>query len=215
MDARSSAGVLRVESWLASWNRLGCSPSAVLLDTYPALLAAYAEEHRRYHTVRHLTECLSQVRELLPDAHRPAEIEIALWFHDAVYQPRKADNEQRSAEWARRCAAQAGAPAQAGERIFQLILATRHAAAPDDGDAQILVDADLAILGASPERFAEYDRDIRVEYGWVPGFLYRRNRRRVLRDFLARDPIFNTPQFRDRYEAQARDNLRAALQGLD
>lgn len=94
---------------------------------------------------------------------------------------------------------------------LHLIMTTRHDATPSDADEQLLVDIDLAILGATPERFAEYDAQVRAEYAWVPGFVYRMKRRSVLKAFLARPRLYGTDHFRARYEAQARRNLAAVL----
>jgi predicted metal-dependent HD superfamily phosphohydrolase len=78
----------------------------------------------------------------------------------------------------------------------------------------LMIDIDLAILGAPRLRFDEYEAQIRAEYGWVPGFIFRRKRREVLSEFLARDPIYSTPALRNELEAQARENLIHALRRL-
>ena len=94
-------------------------------------------------------------------------------------------------------------------------MATRHEAVPRGVDAEILVDVDLSILGASRERFDEYERQVREEYAWVPDFLYRRERGKILKDFLARPRIFSTALFRSRYEEQARSNIGRSLERLE
>ncbi|MDI1260271.1 hypothetical protein [Aquabacterium sp.] len=86
-------------------------------------------------------------------------------------------------------------------------MATKHDAEASEPDQPLLVDIDLAILGAAPERFAEYDRQVRAEYSWVPGFVSNIKRKAVLKSFLARQYIYSTKHFRERYEAQARRNL--------
>jgi predicted metal-dependent HD superfamily phosphohydrolase len=175
------------------------------------LLARYAEPHRRYHSQQHLHECLAHLVPALHLAEHPGEVEIALWFHDAIYELKAQDNEAQSAQWAARSLVAAGLSSDVCERAEALVMATRHAALPPSGDAQLLVDVDLAILGAAPERFAEYERQIREEYAWVPGWIFRRKRRAVLRQFLARDPIYATAHFRERLEAAARRNLAQAV----
>jgi predicted metal-dependent HD superfamily phosphohydrolase len=94
-------------------------------------------------------------------------------------------------------------------------MATRHKAVPRGTDAEILVDVDLSILGAAPERFDQYERQVREEYAWVPHFLFRRERKAILKEFLARPRIFSTTHFRDRYEQQARSNIERSLERLD
>jgi predicted metal-dependent HD superfamily phosphohydrolase len=173
------------------------------------LLSAYAEPHRAYHDLRHVLATLERaegVRHLLADA---AAVELALWFHDAVYDPRAADNEERSARLADRLLAGL-VPHRTLARIRELILATRHPSRPADPDAQLVVDIDLAILGAAPADFAAYERDVRSEYRWVPARLYRRKRGELLRCFLARDRIYLTRPFHDELEARARRNLESA-----
>ncbi|MDD1508910.1 HD domain-containing protein [Pseudomonas sp. CNPSo 3701] len=195
-------------SWTRTWSGLGLQPDANLFE---ALMAAYAEPQRRYHSLQHLEECLGhfeQVREL---AEHPEEVEIALWFHDAVYDVRGATNERQSADWAVRALMTGNASRSTQNRVEQLIMATRHDAAPGDSDERLLVDIDLSILGAAPKRFAEYDGQIRAEYSWVPEAIYVMKRKAVLSSFLARTSIYSTAYFRERYETQARINLSAAI----
>src|SRR5262249_53292937 len=128
------------------------------------------------------------------------EVEFALWFHDAVYDPKRADNEERSAAWAAQALMDAGVSAETTAHVSQLIVATKHASVPDDPDARLLVDVDLSILGRAPEVFDAYDRAIRVEYQWVPEQQYREARARILAGFLGRGVIFQTEYFRSRYE---------------
>lgn len=191
------------ERWHAAWAQLGLPAPAAL----PALLAHYREPQRHYHTLQHLEECCAAFDLLRGQAARPGEIELALWFHDAVYYPTRRDNEALSAELAATCLRDAGACESAIGRIESMILATRHHQANDDGDCATLLDVDLAILGAAPARFAEYERQIRAEYAHVPGDAYRVGRGKVLAGFLARPRLYLTDLFFECYELQARRNL--------
>ncbi len=175
------------------------------------LLAGYAEPQRRYHTQQHLEECLALLEQVRDLAEHPEEVEMALWFHDAIYDVKGSGNEERSAEWAHRALTSAGAAAAAAERVRQLVLVTRHDGVPGNVDEQVLVDIDLAILGAERPRFDEYERQIRDEYAFVPGFLFRRKRRQILRTFLDRPVLYSTAMLRERLEARARENLRRAI----
>ncbi|ODU42547.1 hypothetical protein [uncultured Aquimonas sp.] len=195
--------------FLEAWHEVGARGTGEAC--LAALRAAWREPQRHYHSLQHLSECLDLLRAHRDVAERPDELVLALWFHDAVYDPRGKDNEQRSADWARRALGQAGTDPAATARIHALILDTAHAAEPTPGDASLLVDIDLAILGAVPERFAEYERQVRAEYAWVPGFLYRYKRRQLLREFARREQIYRTPALRERLEAQARSNLERAI----
>ena len=195
------------------WRQLGAANPDPRL--HGELIARYSEPHRRYHTVRHLDECFERLDEIRSLARHPAEIELALWFHDAIYDVKRHDNEEKSADWARASATAAGVAADACERVYSLILSTRHQAAANGVDAEILVDIDLSILGAVLVRFDEYERQVREEYSWVPDFLFRRERKAILKEFLARPRIFSTTHFRDRYEQQARSNIERSLERLD
>ena len=179
-----------------------------------SLLARWAEPHRRYHTPQHLAECLALFDRDRALAAHPGEVATALWFHDAIYDTSRHDNEAASADWAARVLRDAGADAAAAGRVHALILATRHSEVPTTPDAALLVDIDLAILGAEAVRFAEYERQIRDEYGFVPEAVFRHKRAEILRGFLARPALFSTPACADRFEAAARANLVRAIARL-
>ncbi|WP_310739894.1 HD domain-containing protein [Inhella proteolytica] len=196
-------------AWQSAWQALGAQGDGTALRAQ--LWAAYAEPQRRYHTQQHLLECLhtlDTVREQVPEA---AAVEIALWFHDAIYELQGKDNEARSAAWAAQALRDAGAPSDRAEQVRRLVLATRHQASPQAEDEAWLVDIDLAILGAAPARFAEYEAQIRAEYAFVPEALFKTKRAEVLRGFLARPFLFSTAHFRTELEARARANLGQAL----
>ncbi len=198
-------------SWPLAWADLSLAPPPALHDQ---LIAAYQEPQRHYHSLQHLSECLAHFAAVRGQAQHPGEVALALWFHDAVYDVKGSANERQSADWAVRELQAAGAGAAVLSRVERLIMATQHGAAePAAGepDQQLLVDIDLSILGAAPERFAEYDRQVRAEYRWVPGIIYRMKRKAVLQSFLARPHIYGTAHFQQRYEAQARRNLALAV----
>jgi len=203
---------MRIEGWRRSWRELG-QPAADE-GLFHRLVSCWGEAHRHYHTLQHLCECLDLFEQVRGKARRPGEIELALWFHDAFYDPTRDDNERRSAQWARDSAVQAGLPAETAQRLHALVMATQHEAAPQDEDAQLLVDVDLAILGSDPGRFDESDEQIRLEYAHVPEDEFRAGRRRVLGEFLARPRLYSTEYFHSRHERQARENLSRALARL-
>jgi predicted metal-dependent HD superfamily phosphohydrolase len=199
-------------SWLRMWQELGTAEADEGL--YAQLMASWNEGHRRYHTAQHLSECLQHFADVRDQAQRPAEVELALWFHDAVYDPRRDDNELLSADWARQSVLQAGLPSEVGDRVHALVMATCHDAVPADADAQLLVDIDLAILGAEPKRFDEFEQQIRAEYAHVPDEAFRAGRARILNSFLARPQLYSTRHFYAALEERARANLRRAVARL-
>lgn len=198
-----------LDAWHDLWRSLGASAGDEA--EYRRLLGAYAEPQRHYHTGQHLDECLDNFAALRSWAAHPAEVELALWFHDAIYEPRGRDNEARSAQWAVAAMARAGLPEATMGRVEALIMTTCHDAVPEGADAQVLVDVDLWILAAPPGRFAEYEGQIRAEYAWVPEISFREKRREVLRGFLQRPRLFQTDLYFELYEARARANLAGAV----
>lgn len=198
-------------SWQRAWAALGAPPPPGLGER---LAGCYAEPQRKYHTLQHLGECIGHFESAIGLGRHPGEIEIALWFHDAIYELKRQDNELQSAAWAAQELQAAGLPAQVAERVHALVMATRHAALPETDDERILVDVDLSILGAETDRYAQYMAQVREEYAWVPGWIFRRKRKALLREFLARAPIYNTRHFRDRLEARARENLENEIRRL-
>lgn len=206
-----------VASWRRAWCGLGLDrPDAETgrLALRDALVQAWSEPHRRYHSLRHLLECISLLEVHLRVADRPAEVEMALWFHDAIYALRARDNEARSADWAATALQAAGLDAAACARIHALVMATRHAALPVGIDQCLVVDVDLAILGADTERFDEYQVQVRQEYAWVPAPLFRAKRKEILVRLLARESIYSTPELHASLEEPARANLKRALARL-
>lgn len=179
-----------------------------------ALRVRYDEPHRHYHGLQHLSECLAAFEAVSHLAHFAAEVELALWFHDAIYAVRRSDNESRSASWASKVLCEAGVAPERRARVHALIMATQHAAVPVADDEKLLADIDLGILAAERVRFADYEQQIRREYAFVPGVLFRRKRRAVLAAFLERPRIYGTDHFHATLELRARHNLARALEQL-
>ena len=196
-------------SWVRAWKGIGARGEGE--EVRSALVAAYPEPQRRYHTLQHLTECLEWFELVREIPKHASEVELALWFHDAIYDVKGSDNEMRSADWATVELVNAGAAPEVVGRVSALILATRHTAVPTDLDEQVLVDIDLAILGACEPRFAEYGQQIRNEYAFVPDGLFKQRRRALLLSFLDRPRIYSTSHFHELLEERARENLRRAV----
>ncbi|MDY6940801.1 MAG: N-methyl-D-aspartate receptor NMDAR2C subunit [Cyanobacteriota bacterium] len=206
---------------LQRWNRL-CMALNISPDRheFTALVSAYSQPERHYHTLQHLDECLEKLdwaiaesRDLNSDCFNL--IEVALWYHDAIYQPRAKNNEQKSAEWATRFLSESGLNPNDVQLIQSLILATEHRLTPVEMMHQLMVDIDLSILGAEVDRFQEYDRQIRQEYAWVPRSSYREKRKEVLSFFLSKPRIYATDLFYRKFEKRARKNLKRAIENLN
>ncbi|MEV0413923.1 hypothetical protein AB0I68_24720 [Streptomyces sp. NPDC050448] len=179
------------------------------------LLAAWAEPQRRYHTTAHLADVLARIDVLAPHAADPAAVELAAWFHDAVYRPDRSENEERSAALAERALPELGIDAARTAEVARLVrLTVTHDPAPGDTNGEVLCDADLAVLAGGPDAYAAYAAAVRAEYGFVPEDAFRAGRAAVLRQLLALPRLFRTPYGSAQWEAPARRNLAAELAGL-
>ncbi|MFJ4779353.1 hypothetical protein [Streptomyces sp. NPDC088762] len=179
------------------------------------LLAAWAEPQRRYHTTAHLADVLARVDVLAEHADDPAAVELAAWFHDAVYRPDRSENEERSAALAERALPELGIdPGRTAEVARLVRLTVTHDPAPGDANGEVLCDADLAVLAGDGAAYAAYAAAVRAEYGFVPDDAFRTGRAAVLRQLLDLPRLFRTPYGAAHWEAPARANLSAELDGL-
>ncbi len=194
------------------WNALQAQGDSTPIFT--KLRRAYHEPQRAYHNTRHLQDCLQQFDCVRDQAVAPMLLEAAIWYHDAIYDPRASDNEARSAAWAVRDLQMGRVTAKRIDAIDQLIMATKHDGSTATPDAALLVDIDLSILGRSPLEFEHYNHAIRTEYAWVPAEEYQAGRKLVLERFLARPAIYTTSWFQARYEKAARRNIEQAIEEL-
>ena len=178
---------------------------------FDELAAYYRETYRFYHNFSHIMHCLAVFDEFRGVAEIPDEVEMALWAHDLIYDTRSQDNEAASAQWIGQRLQQDGVDKACISRIESHILATRHRQPPNSADAALVVDIDLSILGENDSAFRAYDQAIRREYVWVPGFVYKKKRRAVLKGFYNAVHIYHHQALQDRYEAPARRNLAGCL----
>ena len=182
-----------------------------LVEVRDALLTAYATD-LGYHDTRHLDEVLARIDQLAAagEAFDALAVRLAAWFHDGVYDGRPGA-EERSAKWA--LDALRGRP-EAAEVARLVRLTEHHRPQPDDANGCVLSDADLAILAAEPERYAEYVADVRREYAHVPDDVFAAGRAAVLRDLLAKPSLFHTAHARGEWETLARANVERELDRL-
>jgi len=180
------------------------------------LAAAYNAPERHYHTLQHIENLLNRVgAAALQDA---VVVELAVWFHDAVYSALRSDNEAKSAEWALRFLQETSLEPARRERVADLIRRTADHTLPqppDDADLLLFLDADLSILGAPEAAYLDYARQVRREYRLVPDLLYRPGRRKVLAKMLAAPVLFRTPALHAELDAAARHNLQAEIDAWD
>lgn len=203
---------MNADRWLRLMGAWGFEPNR---DTFDALLSAYAEKGRHYHTAAHVSACLRHLDACAATVERPREVEIALWFHDAIYKPFSGSNEKDSADWASSFLSERGAADAEVDRVHRLIMVTEHDAPTSGNDESVLVDIDLSILGADPDTYDRFEKAVRQEYRLVPWFLYRRKRAAILRGFLDRPVIYTSGCFSATVERRARENLSNAIANLE
>ena len=197
-----------IDRWRTTCEQLNLRSADV---EYRKVIRSWKSWGRRYHTLEHLNACLRQFDEVRDLAQHPAEIELALWFHDAVYKTRKSDNEAKSAQWAADFLQSHGAASDVIRRVSNLVLATAHSVGELTGDAALTVDIDLSILGQTAEIYAQFERNVRREYWWVPKKRFIAGRTAILKSFLDRPAIFHWPVMREKFEARSRENLSRAI----
>jgi predicted metal-dependent HD superfamily phosphohydrolase len=198
--------------WSALWDILGLKwawPSLGLITKQ------YGEPHRKYHTIHHIEHCIGELTSArgVVQPHDFLLVNMAVWYHDVVYDTHRTDNEEKSARFAHRILQRYGLPQVDADRVAQMILATKHIGeVPADVATQVLLDVDLSFLGAPWDRYLEgYELRIREEYFWVSDTQFAVARAQFLRSLLSRERIFFTDTFRVRYEAQARENVNRAI----
>ena len=171
----------------------------------------YSTKKRHYHTLAHLAYMTAKAVQYKGQLNDFDTVLFSIFYHDIVYNTKRNDNEQKSADVAEDRLTKLGVPTDKITACHHQIIATKNHEDNSDNDTNFLVDFDLAILGDTLENYREYAQQIRAEYAIYPDFLYKKGRRKVLLHFLEMDPIFKTDEFRKRYEQQARENLKAEL----
>ena len=199
--------------WRALWERIKAQGDAY--PPYHDLTQRLAEPHRAYHTLRHILHCLDEMGRVRHLAAYPDAMEMALWYHDAIYDTHAADNEEQSAALAAQILRDASVPETFVQKVVRLIMVTKDHTVAEDLDTRLLVDIDLAILGQPAPVFDAYEQHIRQEYAWVPPAAFVEGRTRVLLSFLHRATIYATAHFRQHYEGQARSNIARSLRVLE
>jgi predicted metal-dependent HD superfamily phosphohydrolase len=180
------------------------------------LLDRYGEPHRLFHNVDHLTEVLSVVEALAANADDAGVVQMAAWFHHAVHDPVRRDNEHRSALLARSVLPGLGVTPTRVTEVTRLVLLTRaHDPRPGDRNGAVLCDADLAVLATEPDLYHRYRHGVRAEYSHVDEPAFAAGRVRVLRELLSRPSVYRTVGARRRFERAARANMEAELRMAD
>lgn len=184
-------------------------------DVFAVLHSRYREAHRAYHHLGHVADCLDGFDSMLDLAREPLQVELAIWFHDIVYEPLSKTNEEDSALLFVELMAPRGLSPDCCRKVAELIFSTAHVAAPQGSDASLLHDVDLSILGSDATRYDAYSRSVRQEYSGFNEEAYRLGRLQFLRRTLGMERIFCTALGRQRYEVLARRNLEREARRLE
>lgn len=201
--------------WRTHVQMLGNFSAPLVGTLFENLCRSYAEPQRRYHTLSHISwlfDCLERHADEIED---PARLAFATWYHDVVYDPRRQDNEAKSAERAMKELDSLGAEPELRSHVVQLILATRnHASGGRDYDDDIFLDADFAILGSSADEYRTYASQVREEYGHLDDAAWAKGRTTFLAKTAERPRLFRTGIFEGEYAPQARTNIQWELEQL-
>ena len=183
-------------------------------SVFHSLLQAYSQRHRCYHTSEHINACLIHLDNSNHLATNPYEIEMALWFHDAIYQPYSSDNELKSALLAKKFLLENNVDKTIIARIYNLVMVTLHNGLTSTEDEALMIDIDLTILGSNTDVYQIFEKNIRKEYRFVPYFLYKKKRVEILQGFIKQAKIYQTEYFYKLFEKQARNNIQRILLNL-
>jgi len=200
-----------------AWLRLAREAGAAgdVAGAGAALLGRWGEPHRGYHDLAHLDEVLERLDLLTGETPHPSAVQLAAWFHDAVYDPTAQDNEERSAEVAVATLTDLRLDPGLAAEVARLIRVTAtHEVAEDDRDAAVLCDADLAVLASDPLRYQSYVEGVRQEYRHLDDATFTSGRADLLSRLLDRPQLFRTGYGRRTWEERARANASAELRVL-
>eukprot|EP00752_Nemacystus_decipiens_P010247 g9131.t1 len=201
--------------WRSLCSELGIE-DAVAEEWGNQLRQGYSEEGRHYHTLEHLADMLEHADSDFPSLRHPRLVHLAIFFHDLVYDTKSGTNEEDSEGLFRNFSKAAGLNPSDSRTVSEYIIATkRHdATASDDQDLRAFIDLDMAVVGRERGAYLAYASQIRQEYIHVPAETYCQKRAEVLRDFLTKESIFSTEEYRQTLESSARANVAAEVDML-
>jgi predicted metal-dependent HD superfamily phosphohydrolase len=192
---------------------------AEIQQSWSRLLPHYRESHRHYHDLQHIDASFTWFDQVQDTLDNPLAVALAIWFHDIIYDVRRSDNEEKSAQYAVTALTKVAASTTLVQQVYELILLTQHPSKPSQRletlvtshDQALFLDIDLTILGQRDAIYANYEKAIRAEYQHVPLWLYKLGRKRLLKQFLAQPKIYYSDYFSEKFESQARVNIQSVL----
>ena len=181
------------------------------LDYWQEIEKLYSQKNRKYHNLAHLENMILELENVKEEISDYDVMLFSVFYHDIVYKATSKDNEEKSAEIAKKRLEKINISNERIIKIYNQILATKSHKKSDDSDTNFLVDADLAILGKDWNVYENYVHQIRKEYSIYPDFLYNPGRKKILTHFLKFDEIFKTDYFKEKYEKMARENIKKEI----
>ncbi|MFN8281771.1 MAG: hypothetical protein U0U67_01050 [Chitinophagales bacterium] len=178
-------------------------------ELFSQLINHYSESNRYYHNTTHIQKMLDLSFEYAAKLKDVETVQLAIFYHDIIYNSLSKTNETDSAALAVKQLSNTNFPVEKIKMVEQFIISTqKHLPLIDNADLLYFLDFDLAILGTEQAAYTDYAEKIRKEYKWVPSFLYKKNRAKVLQHFLEREHIYYSEIFRNLYEVNARENIK-------
>lgn len=192
---------------------------AEIQQSWSRLLPHYRESHRHYHDLQHIDACFTWFDQVQDTLDNPLGVALAIWFHDIIYDVRRSDNEEKSAQYAVTALTNFVVSTTLVQQVYELVLLTRHPSKPSHAltglvsqhDQALFLDIDLTILGQGDAIYTGYEKSIRAEYQHVPLWLYKLGRKRLLKQFLGQQRIYYSDYFTKKFETQARVNIQSVL----
>ncbi|WP_440133767.1 HD domain-containing protein [Chitinophaga sancti] len=189
--------------------------SLLVQEGFNSILTHYNESHRFYHNLDHVQTLLVFIEEYNHLVHDLETLQLAVFFHDIIYDVQRADNEERSALVATQFLEQTSYPPEKIALVSEYIRATKSHQNPNkDSDLDCFLDFDLFILSGPERMYQAYAKNIRKEYGIYPDSVYVPGRKKILQYFLDRPSIYKTAGFRERFDAVAKENIQRELEKL-
>lgn len=201
------------QHWFLLWHSLDVFADHEIMNAYNDLLKRYSEPHRKYHNLEHINHCLREFGTVWLLAEEPDVLELAIWYHDAIYDIGASDNEERSADLVASVMRGFSLPEDLIKCVCDIIIATKHSEVPESFDAKLMLDIDISNIG-SAEKFKETNKQVREEYSLAPEDVFNSGRSNIMQSFLNRPTIYLTEFFQEKYEKTARENIEMAIKEL-
>ncbi|HPT66084.1 MAG TPA: hypothetical protein PK257_02120 [Candidatus Woesebacteria bacterium] len=205
-----------VEKLNKHWNDL-CQRLNINKDqnSFNEIVKNYSESHRHYHNLKHIDNSLGEFELIKDKLNNPEAVELAIWYHDIVYNLYESDNEEQSAELAKTFCQKNNLSPDFTKQVEDHILFTKHTSLINNSDSQYLADIDMSILGKQPDIFDIYEKQIYKEYSTLYSKAdYQKGRTKFFKTIL-KHPIYTTDFFKNRYEQAARDNIQRTINKLE